>query len=109
MPSSFDAMKANKGYNGHYTPHDPWADDNDPIIEERFFAPRLDDGTRAAANVAVAEAIAAFDKQRWYETAYARIRFGLFWATYWLRLQVAGFLIRKLNYDAIKTFRKLGL
>lgn len=43
----------------------------------------------AEANREVAEAIKAFYRQKWYETAYARIRFALYWVTYWLRLKLA--------------------
>ena len=71
--------------------------------------PKLDNETRDAANEAVKAALAAFAKQPWYITAYARIRFAIYWATYWIRLQIGANLVYRLGWDNKKTFRRLGL
>jgi hypothetical protein len=70
---------------------------------------RLDNETAAAANEAVKAALAAFAKQPWYITAYARIRFAIYWATYWIRLQIGAHLVYRFGCDENKTFRRLGL
>lgn len=38
-----------------------------------------------AANLAVAEALAAYKSQTWYQTAGARLRFAAYWVTYTIR------------------------
>ncbi len=53
--------------------------------------------------------MAAFEKQAWYLTVWANVRFGLFWATYKLRLILAVFLVTKLGLNDHKVWRRLGL
>jgi len=69
----------------------------------------LDSETRDAANRAVKEALAAFAVQPWYWTAYARARFAIYWATYWVRMQIGAHLVYRFGCDGRKTFRRLGL
>ncbi len=47
--------------------------------------PRLDDDTRQRAIQAVNAALESFDRQSWYQTLWARLRFALYWMTYSLR------------------------
>ena len=61
------------------------------------------------ANEAVKRALAEFYAQPWYVTAYARARFSIYWATYWIRMQIGAHLVYRLGWDESKTFRRLGL
>ncbi len=83
--------------------------DDIPAEDTDFRVPSLDEGTRLAAYEAVNNALTAYYAQPWYWTAYARVRFGMFWATYWLRMKLAMFLVMRLGWDDAKTWRKLGL
>ncbi len=65
--------------------------------------------TRRLANIAVHDAILNYHRQPWYATAWARARFGVFWATYWLRLKLAMFLVLNLGWDDRKVWNKLYL
>ncbi len=61
------------------------------------------------ANKAVRNALAAFNQQAWYWTMYAKVRFALYWCTYWLRLKLAIFGCMYLGWDDKRTWRRLAL
>lgn len=69
------------------------------------------------ANKAVFEALAAFERQKWYQTAYAKVRFALFWATYKVRLVFGLWLVKMLTKNPMndprlvsqKVWRRLGI
>ncbi len=61
------------------------------------------------ANKAVRNALAAFNQQAWYWTVYAKVRFALYWCTYWLRLKLAIFGVMNLGWDDKRTWRRLAL
>ena len=63
----------------------------------------------AEANEAVDAALEAFARQKWYWTLYAKARFALYWATYWVRMQIHFVCILYLGMDAKKSFYRLGL
>ena len=81
------------------------------MIEEAdgYVVVPLDEGTRDEANEAVRKAMEEFSVQPWYVTAYARIRFHIYWTSYVLRFQVASYLVRNHNFNQLKTFNRLGL
>lgn len=72
-------------------------------------SPSMDNDTREAANAAVKQALEAYSKQPWYVTAYNAVRFRIYWATYWIRMQIGAHLVYRLGWDESKTFRRLGL
>lgn len=78
-----------------------WYPDDDDVEDRRR---QVED-----ANEAVKRALEEFKKQPWYITAYARIRFAIYWATYWIRLQIGAHLVYRFGCDENKTFRRLGL
>ena len=71
----------------------------------------------AEANLAVTEALARFQAQKWYVTAYAKVRFGIFWASYKVRLVLGLFLVKMLTKNPMndprlvsqKVWRRLGI
>ncbi len=78
MRSSPGAMRSLKD-------HDPYDDEDSPQF---FVRPQMDDATRSAAVLAVREAMEAFRGQKWYQTLWANVRFGLFWVGYKTRLVI---------------------
>ncbi len=94
---------------------DQWSNDDIALLNSAAPSPRVPLGwegreeTRRLANQAVHDAILAYHRQPWYATAWARCRFGLFWVTYWLRLQLAMFLVLKLGWDDRRVWNKLYL
>ena len=71
--------------------------------------PQLAHDERQRAIQAVNAALEAYDRQTWYQTAWARLRFGLYWATYKLRLTLAILLVTKLGWNDRKVWNRLGL
>ncbi len=64
------------------------------VYHQPFRVPELDQDTRALAIAEANRAIAAFHAQTWYQTAWARARFGLYWAGYKPRLVLATLFVR---------------
>ena len=90
-----------------------WDDYHTPFQYEANMA-AAEQERRELANVAVKEAIEGYYKQRWYQTAFARVRFGLYWLTYVMRLRVALFIIGAFSKQndlrfTQKVFFKLGI
>ena len=76
---------------------------------DEYVIAHLDEETRDEANEAVRRALEKFSTQPWYVTAYARIRFSLYWSSFKIRMHIAHCLVFRMNFDAVKTFNRLGL
>lgn len=67
---------------------DQWSEEYQPFLWETNMA-EVHRQEVEAANAAVKEALEAYKAQKWYHTLWARLRFALFWLTYWPREKFA--------------------
>ncbi len=77
--------------------------------DEAFRVPPTPAEDRLAAIAAVRAALEAFDRQTWYQTAWARFRFAAYWLGYRCRLALGRFLVSKMGWDGVRTAMRLGL
>lgn len=91
-----------------------WDDAYTPFRYEEAMAEHQK--TIDAANEEVKRAIAAYDKKSAVAKWLGAIRRAVFWATYWVRLQLALFIVRKFAKDEThsvrlsqKVWNRLGL